>query len=136
MYGEIIIPDAVMQELEEGKKRDIHLPSISSHPWIEIKKINSPLLLPYAVDLGRGEREVLTLAAEESDSFVILDDGLARRYAKLLNLRYSGTLGILLKAKKLGLLTELKPILTQLTELNFHLDETTRNKVLKMAEEI
>lgn len=53
------------------------------------------LLLPIVADLGPGEREALALGTETPDSLVILDDALARQYARMLNLKLTGTLGIL-----------------------------------------
>jgi hypothetical protein len=56
-------------------------------------------------------------------------------YAKQLNIKFTGTLGILLKAKQLGLLAILTPILDQLDALGFRLDSSTRIAVLKLAQE-
>ena len=86
-------------------------------------------------DLGAGEREVLALGTETSDSIVILDDALARQYARLLNLTLTGTLGVLLKAKEAGLLPAVAPVLDRLRQLRFRMDPETRQAVLKLAGE-
>jgi predicted nucleic acid-binding protein len=102
-------------------------------------------------DLGKGEKEVLALAIEIPDFLALLDDGLARRYANLLGIKLTRTMGILLKAKQNGYLHRIEPILNQrldfarrwpfglaqgqLELLKFRLDATTRTSVLKLAGE-
>jgi predicted nucleic acid-binding protein len=68
-------------------------------------------VLPLAADLGRGEASVLALALESPYAVVILDDALGRRAAELLGVRMTGTLGLLLDAKKRGLIPHILPLL-------------------------
>lgn len=88
-----------------------------------------------ATDLGTGEREVLSLAAERPEAMAILDDALARRMALHLGIRFTGTLGVLLRAKAAGHLEAIKPVVDRLQELGFRLDSKTRSAVLDLAEE-
>ena len=81
-YGTITIPAAVAAELHEGRLRGVDLPSFESLDWMRIRQPAGRLLLPIITDLGAGEREVLALGTETPDSLVILDDTLARRYAR------------------------------------------------------
>ncbi|MFN0084828.1 MAG: DUF3368 domain-containing protein [Blastocatellia bacterium] len=135
LYGRITVPEAVAEELNVGRFRGVHLPEISSIDWITITKPHGQKLLPLAPDLGPGEREALALAVETKDSLLVLDDSLARRYAGLLGLRMTGTLGVLLKAKQNGYLKRIDTVLNSLEELGFHLDTTTRRAVLTLANE-
>lgn len=99
-YGAITIPPAVSAELREGTLRRVDLPAFEALGWMKIRQPAGRLLLPIVADLGAGEREVLALGTETLDSLVILDDALARQYARMLNLKLTGTLGVLLKAKE------------------------------------
>nr|WP_275994166.1 DUF3368 domain-containing protein [Argonema antarcticum] len=83
-----------------------------------------------------GEREALALTVEIPDSLVILDDALGRRYARLIGVQFTGTLGLLLKGKQVGYMTTIAPILDQLDALRFRLDPSTRAAVLKLAGEL
>jgi predicted nucleic acid-binding protein len=85
--------------------------------------------------LGRDEREVLALASASQGSLLLLDDALARQHARELGLRFTGTLGVLLKAKQSGLLMEMKSTLDKLEAKGFRLDKKTRAAVLNLARE-
>lgn len=134
-YGAITIPAAVADELREGRLRGVDLPAFESLDWMRIRQPAGRLLLPIITDLGAGEREVLALGTETPDSLVILDDALARRYARLLNLTLTGTLGVVLKAKETGLLPAVAPVLDRLQKLRFRMDPETRLAVLRLAGE-
>jgi predicted nucleic acid-binding protein len=135
-YGQIIVPYSVTQELAVGKTSGIYLPDVTTLSWINIHQATSASILPLVTDLGKGEKEVLALATEIPDSLALIDDGLARRYARLLGINFTGTLGILLKAKQNSYLSHIEPILNQLESLKFRLDAATRTSVLKLAGEV
>ncbi len=91
--------------------------------------------LPLVTDLGPGEAEVLALAPETKDSIAVLDDALARQVAETLRLPLTGTLGLLLDAKRHGFIQAVAPLLEQLDALGFRLASQTRVAVLKLAGE-
>ncbi len=135
LYGRVIIPEAVAQELAAGRKAGVSLPDPSELAWMCIERPSDEALMRIAADLGPGEREVIALGLRSPDSLLLLDDGVARRQAKYLNLRVTGTLGVLLKAKSLGCLPSLRPVLDRLEALRFRLAPATRAAVLKLARE-
>jgi hypothetical protein len=75
------------------------------------------------------------LALELREAVVVLDDALARRVAETLGLNVTGTLGLLLDAKRAGLITAVGPLLDQLEALRFRVAPHTRTAVLKLAGE-
>src|ERR687895_1196019 len=125
LYGEVLVPYAVVSEIEAGRSLGVMLPVVESLPWIRVKKVENPALLPLVPDLGAGEREVLALALERSRPLVILDDSFARSFAQRLGLPLTGTLGLLLKGKEMGRIDRVEPFLVRLEELNFRLDQRT-----------
>ncbi|MFB2876285.1 DUF3368 domain-containing protein [Floridanema aerugineum] len=136
LYGEVILPQAVVNELAEGGRLGVSLPDITVLPWVNIRQPRDLLILsPVADILGAGEQEAIALAVEIPDSLVILDDGLARRYAKTLGVQFTGTLGVILKGKQSGYLSEIMPVLDRLDSLGFRLDSSTRASVLRLAGE-
>ena len=135
LAGRITVPPAVAEEVLAGRSRGLDLPDISRLDWVTIRPPASPKVLRLATDLGPGEAEVLALALETTESMVVLDDALARRAAMMLGIRLTGTLGVLLEAKRGGLLRVVTPFLDQLQGLRFRLSPHTRAAVLKLAGE-
>jgi len=135
LTGNIIVPPAVIEEIEEGYLQNIDLPKVSSLSWISIRSPISMSALPLVNDLGRCESQVLALALEEKDAVVIIDDRLAREAALFLKIRLMGTLRILLDAKIAGFIPSVAPLLDKLQALRFNLDPKTRTAVLRLAGE-
>jgi predicted nucleic acid-binding protein len=131
----IIVPPSVELELNAGFELGLSLPNVQSLDWVTVRRPNSSVALPMITDLGAGEREVLALALETPDSVCILDDALARQVAKILQLRVTGTLGILLDAKQAKIIPAVRPLLDQLDTLGFRLAAHTRTAVLSLAGE-
>ncbi len=133
--GTIVIPPAVRAELMEGRLRGVDLPDVDTLPWIIVRTPASTPALPLASDLGAGEAEVLALALESPGSVVVMDDALGRQVAQTLRIRLSGTLGLLLDAKRRGLLPAVGPTLDRLQALRFRISRSTREAVLRIAGE-
>ena len=133
LYGKVIVPEAVAAEVAAGKTHAVDLPDLAALPWVSVQAVAPCAVAPG--DLGAGELAVLSLAAACPGALVVLDDGLARRYARLARIRFTGTCGILLRAKQRGLVPAIKPLLDQLVGLGFHPDAGTRAGVLKLAGE-
>lgn len=136
LVGRVIVPPAVQDELSTGRKLGLDLPEIQYLDWISVRLPSSYVALRMVTDLGAGERKVLALALENTDAICVLDDALARRIAGVLKLRITGTLGILMDAKRAGLIATVRPKLDQLHSLGFRLAAHTRAAVLKLAGEI
>lgn len=135
LYNQVIIPRGVARELEEGRTRGIELPDVAGLSWAAVREASEQSLLTLPTNLGQGEREVLALAAQTSDSLALLDDALARQQARLLKISFTGTLGVLLRAKRDGHLPAVAPVLDRLEHLRFRLDPHTRASVLHLAGE-
>jgi predicted nucleic acid-binding protein len=75
------------------------------------------------LDIDAGEASAITLAMESERSLLILDDNKGRKTAERLNLQYTGTLGIILKAKNTGIITSIKPIVMKIQQTNFRFSQ-------------
>lgn len=117
----ITVPPAVQDELNTGRELGLDLPDLTRYDWVVVRRPAGSVALPLVTDLGPGEREVLALGLELPDAICVIDDSLARRVANALGLRVTGTLGILLDAKRAGLTTSVRPLLDQLQSLGFRL---------------
>lgn len=88
-----------------------------------------------AWDLGIGETGVLSYALANQGTRTIIDDGLARKCAETYNIPLSGTLGIILLAKKNGLISKARPLMNELKQHGMYLHESTLNQALALVGE-
>jgi hypothetical protein len=135
LAGGVIVPPAVVNELAEGRTLGMSLPDLTLFDWVTVRRPTSEAAVPLVTNLGPGETEVLMLALESRKEIVVLDDALARRVAETLGLRLKGTLGLLLEAKRAGIIPAVGPFLDQLHTLRFRVAPHTRSAVLKLAGE-
>jgi predicted nucleic acid-binding protein len=134
-YTRTLIPPAVARELELGRALGVDLPDIGALPWVKIQAPEGLDKVPTVANLGAGEKEVLALGLQVPNVVVILDERLGRLQAEVLQLPFTGTLGILLRAKVEGRISRIGPVLEQLDQLKFRLSSKTRTAVLKLAGE-
>ncbi len=94
-------------------------------------------LVLYESRFGNTERvaEAIALAMELQDVSIILDDGKARRIAARLGLEVTGTLGVLIAAKKRGLIESVGTGLEALDQAGFRMSAELRAETLRLAGE-
>jgi uncharacterized protein len=136
LYSRILMPTAVVGEIEAGRALGHDLPDVPALSWATVVTPTIAAFLPTVADLGGGERQVLALAVETPAAVAILDDALARQHGRLLRLRLTGTLGVLLRAKREGAISALRPLLDRLSELRFRVAPDVRAEVLRLAGEV
>lgn len=136
LYGTIVIPQAVYDEVT-AKHDSICNKLIAQNSWITVEKIpNDTAKKMYQTKLHAGEVEVMILAQEEPPAdLAVLDDNAAKKTAKHLGLKVTGTLGVLIKAKRKNLIAEIKPILDKIIANGFYLSSELYHLVLQEAGE-
>lgn len=136
LYGKITIPKAVYKEISVKKNSVCAVEVEKALDWIHIEPIKNEMAKSmYKTQLHEGEVEVMILAKESGADLVIIDDLNAKKHAKYLGLTVTGTLGVLIKAKEKGLLTELKPILKAMVQKNIYIKESRIAMCLKQVGE-
>ena len=104
--------------------------------WVEIATVTDKYtqqLLEMQID--KGESSAIALALETPDSTVILDDYKARKIAQQLGLTYTGTMGVIIKAKLKGIISSIKPLLEKIKQTDFRLSPEIELQALKEANE-
>lgn len=90
----------------------------------------------YKAKLHDGEVEVMILAQEEDKAdLVIIDDNAAKKTAKYLGLTVTGTIGVLLKAKRNGIIQEIRPVLDEMKRNGFYISNSLEQRILAQAGE-
>ena len=125
LYGQIITTLDIAEEFGET------LPS-----WVTIEKVSDKYrqrILEMQID--KGESSAIALALEVPNCTLILDDFKARKIAQNLGLSFTGTIGIIIKAKLNGTIPSIKPYLEKIKETNFRISAEIELQALKEAGE-
>ena len=140
LYGTVTIPQQVYSELEIGSNRPgakALEQALLIGLLISVKTKYPPIaIISESVDAG--EAEAITLAIEQKSDCpqLLIDDRKGRLVAKHHNIIVIGTAGILLIAKKQGLLVQIKPVLEQLLNVGYRISDPLCNKILQLAGEV
>ena len=102
LFGKIYVAQAVIDECAEGGR--ILMPNLKALEWVVSVADVEGSALPVLLELDRGEKQTIILALKHSANMVIIDERIGRRVAEYLGLSVTGTLGVLAKAKSLGLI--------------------------------
>lgn len=137
LYGEIVIPEGVWDELHSMGVSWPGAPEVDSASWVSRRSVQNGLLVDVlSLELDRGEAETIALALELAADLVLLDEREGRRTARRLGLSVIGVLGVLLDAKQSGHLLTIGPSVDALRKsAGFYLSDTLVQSVLELAGE-
>jgi predicted nucleic acid-binding protein len=130
-----VIPRAVAIEIDKGVANDPAkrwLAKDGTKFIVETPQVDTIIA---NWDLGFGESHVLSWALTYNDYEAIIDDLAARKCAKILDIPVRGTLGVLLLAKKNGLIPEITPLLDDISAAGLRIAPNLLDAVRKLAGE-
>lgn len=123
-FERLVVPSAVAEEV--GK-----LP-----PGIIVEHVQgSEILAAFPPRIHHGESEVILLGIQNPAAIIVLDDWYARQFAKSRGLNVLGTIGLVLRSKRLGMLEKIEPVLAELMSVGFHISPKLRAEALHLAGE-
>ncbi len=124
LADELVLPDMVAAEVLAGPASDPARRALDGGWGVQmaVSAIPSELL---EWGLGPGETAVLALARERAPCTAILADAAARACAKAFGVPLLGTLGVVLRAKKRGLVPQAADVLRAMRAAGLHLDDRT-----------
>ncbi len=137
LFDEIVVPDAVQSELEVRLLKAGTTAALAIPSWIQSRPVaNRPVVDSLSLELDAGEAEAIALAVEMQADLVLLDERLARRVAGRLGLRFIGVLGVLVEAKRRGVIPLVKPVLDALlAKAGFWVGKPLYTRVLSEVDE-
>ena len=125
VYSEITTTHIIAQEFGTV------LPS-----WVQVRSPKDTIReAELSLQVDKGEASAIALALEIPDSLLIVDDMKARRLARTLHLQLTGTLGVIIKAKQMGIIDVIKPILIKMQASHFHISDELIEEVLRISQE-
>ena len=121
LFGEVWITEEVKNEFGE------QLPS-----WIIVKKAEAPQIAKIlALNLDAGEASAMALYLEQNEeALLVIDERKGRLIAKDLGIKIIGTLGIIIKAKQSGLISNLQEVINLLEQTDFRLSPILKQQLL------
>lgn len=136
LYEEVYIPKAVYDEvmIKENSKAQTGL--ARAREWIITKSIsNNEAKKFFKVQLHEGEVEVMILGREINADLLVIDDYMAREYARYLDFKVTGSLGVLLRAKEKGIIQKVKPSMEDFIENGIYIGDKLYHDILEIAGE-
>jgi len=135
LYTNVIVPFEVSQEILIGGTTGLSVTEFQADFWLKKQSVPvniSPILLN---SLDIGEASVIQLALNKNISTVCIDDAVGRRIARLSGLAVTGSIGILLRAKKEGYPLSIKTAIEKMLNHNIRLSQRVIDFALKEAGE-
>jgi len=137
IYGQIIIPEAVKEEVVvsgRNKEKVEKIVKLIEKDIIKIVKVkNRSLVKSFQINLDYGESEVLAMAIDMNASLIVIDEKEARQVAEIYNLNKTGFIGVLIKAEKLGLIDSAMDLIDLAIKKGFRIN---KNLYIKLKEEL
>ncbi|MEX2589612.1 MAG: DUF3368 domain-containing protein, partial [Chitinophagales bacterium] len=109
VYKKILVTEEVANEFGKSFPNQVEIKAVQGQSKQQILEMQ----------IDKGEASVIALALETTGSTVILDDYKARKIAEHLGLNITGTIGVLIKAKQLGLIQSIQPLLKKIKTTDF-----------------
>ncbi len=131
----VMIPQSVVAELLKGADGDTIMNKIEKNDRFTLIEDIMPPVMISAWDLGAGETQVLSSSLRQIGSVAVLDDRAARQCGLSLNIPVVGTIGVIIEAKRRGLVLTARPVIEDLLGDGLYLSPLIVNEVLKKINE-
>lgn len=136
LFGQVVIPQGVFQELQVGQHPAAKL--VENLSWLKVVVVHNRQeveVLQQLSKLDLGESEAIVLAEEMEAVQLLIDEKAARKVALERNLPLIGTMGVLLLAKRRGLLNSVKEVLDKMEAQGMRISTRLYEQVLTLAQE-
>jgi len=135
LYKNVFVPFEVCEEIRAGGAEGFGIESFEQAVWLQ--RWSHPLEIAPLLrnSLDRGEASVIQLALNQNIATVCIDETAGRRIAKLSNLQITGSIGILLRAKKEGLPITIRDAIQRMKEQGIWLSNRVAAFALHEASE-
>jgi predicted nucleic acid-binding protein len=137
-YSRVLVPDLVYQEVVQRGEGLAGSMEIRGADWVDVVPHDpgAHLFRSLSAEIDAGEAAAVWLAAERRAELVLSDDRQARWAAERLGFKVRGSLGVLVEAKRRGLLPAAAPLLRELKAKGVWLSEDLIQKVCSELGEI
>lgn len=136
LYGEALIAPAVYRELlaKAGPETPRLQAALQSFIRVTTVPPAQASLTALISHLDEGEREAITLASA-MNLLLLVDEREARAVASILGMSFTGTVGVILQAKRVGLIPQVRALLEALKQSGYYLSDRLIQYALNTAGE-
>jgi predicted nucleic acid-binding protein len=135
LYCEVLVPREVADELRAGGPTGFGLARFEEASWLAVQSEHITLNPYLANTLDLGEAAVIQLALDRNVETVCIDETVGRRVARLNNLQLTGSIGVLLKAKKEGASLEMAGAIENMRSAGIWVSERVAKTAIALARE-
>lgn len=132
---QVMVPESVAIEIGRRGSDDVTAKAMADTPWLISVPVTTIPPLIQSWDLGAGESAVLAYALQNPGMVAIIDDGSGRRCAEVLGVPLCGTFGLVLLAKRRGVIPSARPVVATLKQHGMFLSERTIDQALTLVGE-
>ncbi|MDA3896628.1 MAG: DUF3368 domain-containing protein [Desulfobacteraceae bacterium] len=136
IYKRVLVPFEVCREIETGGTTSFGVKEFNQSDFLEkqSKPLNIVQYLNNSLDLG--EASVIQLALNENIHTVCIDETVGRRVARLNGLSLTGSIGVLIRAKKIGLNFLMQDVINRMQSNGIYLSRKVIDFALRQFNEI
>lgn len=134
VFGHVVVPAIIAAEVGKGGHRYPGI-DVRTLAWVTVLPDRSDPDLAADPDLHVGEVAALSIARATPNHLLVIDDLGGRTAAQRLGLRFIGTAGTIIRARKLGVIPAAAPIFDALAARGFRLSASVRQVLLRQVGE-
>jgi len=138
LFGNLLVPEAVWEEVVVAGAGQPGARLLEEATWVARHQVkNQSLVQALRQELDAGEAEAIALAVEVKADLLLMDERLGRETAQHLGRRVTDVIGVLVEAKRKGMLPEVKSPLDALRDKDgFRVSERLYARVLRDTGEV
>ena len=134
LFGTVIVPETVFHEATNSDKPEAE--SLRIYLGGKVRQVDMGGYVYLDGFADAGETEAMLLFKQVDADKLLIDDKRGRKVAKINNISTIGSLGVLLAAKQAGLITEVAPLVDQISSGLIYLSPELIKTVLDIAGEV
>ena len=137
LFGEVLLPEAVFAVATGNETFRDEADIIRNSEFIKVVQIQNKSQVSFlqrATGLDLGESEAIIYADEMKADLLLMDEAAGRKVAQNMNLPITGSVGVLIRAFKSGIITadEADEAFSRIRSANRHIGESLINKALEI----
>ena len=133
LFGNVLIPEVVFSEVTLLDKPQSKRLRNYLHGKVRVVDMQYYVYLDAFADAG--ETQAMLLYKEVAADYLLIDDKRGRKVAKINQIKTVGSLGVLLQAKRMGLIPRVAPLIEQIVASSVFMSEILIQTVLELAGE-